>query len=138
MWRILFNVNMFSKCKCWIPGTWHDSSTVIFTVEELCQHRKKKKSCPWLLKNRASHCWRIVPVTVEQSHQRLLNNRARDSSTSKFPRDNVCSEIPLRSYHKKSSQLITIGINLLDSLWYGFYWNVFMNRVWIMFGNNFR
>ena len=138
MWRILFNLNMFFKSKCCFPGTWHDFSTVIFTVEELCQHRKKKKSCLWLLKNRASHCWRIVPVTVEKSHQQLLNNGARDSSTSKFPRDNVCSEIPLSLYHKKSSQLITIGINLLDSLWYGFYWNVFMNRVWIMFGNNFR
>ena len=26
---------------CHIPDTWHDSSTVIFTVEESCQHRKK-------------------------------------------------------------------------------------------------
>ena len=61
---------------CRIPGTWYDSSTVNITVEEFCQHREKKKSCPWLLKNRASHCWRTVPVTVEQSYQWLLNNYA--------------------------------------------------------------
>ena len=60
----------------------HNSSTVIFTVEEFCQHRKKKKSardcwiilpmtveesCQWLLKNYASDCWKIVPATVDQS-----------------------------------------------------------------------
>ena len=26
---------------CRIPGTWQDSSKVIFTVEEFCPHRKK-------------------------------------------------------------------------------------------------
>ena len=118
---------------CRIPGTWHDSSTVNITVEEFCQHRKKKKSCPWLLNNRASHCWIIMPVTVEQScqwllnnrashcwtivpvtveelYQWLLNNRVSDTSTSKCPRDNDCLEIPfsVSSYHTKSSQLITI------------------------------
>ena len=56
---------------CRIPGTWHDSSTMNITVEEFCQHRKKKKSWPWMLSNRASHYWRIVPVTVEQSYQGL-------------------------------------------------------------------
>ena len=64
------------RIMCRIPGTWHDSSTVIFTVEEFCQYRKKKKFCPWLLKNRASHCWTIVPVTVEELYQWQLNNRA--------------------------------------------------------------
>ena len=44
------------------------------TAEEFCQHRKKKKPCLWLLKNRANHCWRIVPVTVEQSCQWPLKN----------------------------------------------------------------
>ena len=63
---------------CRIPGTWQDSSTVIFTVEQYFQHRKKKKSCPLLLKNRASHCWRIVPVTVEELCQWLLKNYASD------------------------------------------------------------
>ena len=62
-----------------------DYSTVNITVEEFCQHRKKKKSCPWLLNNCSSHCWMIMPVTVEQScqivpvtneesYQWLLNN----------------------------------------------------------------
>ena len=71
---------------CRILGTWHDSSTVNISVQEFCQHRKKKKiltvtveeSCQPLLKNRASNCWRIVPVTVEKSCQRLLNNCASD------------------------------------------------------------
>ena len=85
---------------CHIPGTWHDSSSVIFTVEEFCQHRKKKKSardcwrivpvtveqscltvkesCQPLLNNRTSNCWTIVQVTVEQSCQWLLRNRASD------------------------------------------------------------
>ena len=56
------------------------------TVEEFCQHRKKKNSWPWLscqplLKIRASHCWTIVPVTVEESCQPLLNNCTSDCST---------------------------------------------------------
>ena len=125
------------RIMCGIPSTWYDSSTVIFTVEEFCQYRKKKKFCPWLLKNRASHCWTIVPVTVEelyqwqlnnrasqcwvivpvigeQSFQWLVNNCATDSSTSKCPRDNVCSEIAFRvsSYQIESSQLITTGDKL--------------------------
>ena len=29
---------------CRIRVTWHDSLTVIFTVEEFCRHGKKKKS----------------------------------------------------------------------------------------------
>ena len=45
-------------------------SLTFFTVEEFCQHRKKKKS--------ARDCWRIVPVTVEESCQPLLNNPASD------------------------------------------------------------
>ena len=78
------------RIMCRIPGTWHDSSTVIFTVEEFCQQRKNKKSardcwiilpvtveqsCQWLLNNRASDCWTIVPVTVEKLCQWLLMNR---------------------------------------------------------------
>ena len=63
---------------CRISGTWFNSSTVNITVEEFCQHRKKKISCPWLLNNRASDCWTIVPATVEQSYQWLLNNPASD------------------------------------------------------------
>ena len=66
---------------CRIPGTWHSSSTVNITVEEFWQHRKKKKSCPWLLNNRASDCWTIVPATVEESYQWLLNNLASDCWT---------------------------------------------------------
>ena len=27
--------------RCCILGTWYNSSTVVFTVEEFCQHRKK-------------------------------------------------------------------------------------------------
>ena len=51
-----------------------------------------------------------MPVTCEESCQRLLNNCVSDSSTSKCPRGNVCSEITFNviSYHIKSSQLITI------------------------------
>ena len=119
-WASYFNwPNHTSKCcrslecdrrgqMCWIPGTWHNSSTMNITIEEFCQHRKKKKSCQpllknsasiekrkncashcwiivpvtveqlcqWLSKNRASHCWIIVPVTVKQSCQWLLNNHA--------------------------------------------------------------
>ena len=96
---------------CCIPGTWHNSLTVIFTVKEFCQHRKKifpvtveqpclppllnnrasdcwtvvpatnEKSCLWLLINRTSVCWIIVPVTVEQLCQWLLNNRTSDCWT---------------------------------------------------------
>ena len=66
-------------------------SLTFFTVEEFCQHRKKKKSArdcwrivpvtvdqsyQWLLNNRASDCWRIIPVTVKESCQWLLNNCA--------------------------------------------------------------
>ena len=91
---------------------------VVATVEQSCQ---------WLLNNCANDSWIIVPATVEESCQSLLhnclhnltvealcqwllNNRVSDSSTSKCPRDNVCSEIPSRvsSYHTKSSQLISI------------------------------
>ena len=63
---------------CHILGTWHDSLTVNITVEEFCQHRKKEKSCLWLLNNRAKDCWKIMPVIVEESCQPLLNNRASD------------------------------------------------------------
>ena len=63
---------------CPIPDTWHNFSTVNITVEELCQHREKKKSCSWLLNNRASDCWRIMPVTVEESSQPQFNNCAKD------------------------------------------------------------
>ena len=48
---------------CRIPGTWHDYSTVNITVEEFCQHRKKKK---------------ILTMAVEESCQPLLKNRASD------------------------------------------------------------
>ena len=69
---------------CRIPGTWHDSSTKNITIEEFCQHRKKRRylvraveqSCQWLLRNHASHWWWILPMTVEQSCQWLLKNRA--------------------------------------------------------------
>ena len=37
-----------------------------------------EQSCQWLLNNRISHCWIIVPVTVKQSCQWLLKNRASD------------------------------------------------------------
>ena len=30
---------------CRISGTWYNSSTVNITIEEFCQHRKKKQSC---------------------------------------------------------------------------------------------
>ena len=46
---------------CRISGTWLDSSTVIFTVEEFSQHRKNKKS--------ARDSGRSVPVTDEESCQ---------------------------------------------------------------------
>ena len=58
------------RIMCRIPGTWHDSSIVIFTIEEFCQHGKIKKS--------ARGCWIILPVTVEESCQPLLNNPASD------------------------------------------------------------
>ena len=61
---------------CRIPVTWHDASAVNITIEKFCQRRKKKKSRPWLLNNRAIHCWRIAPVTVEELCQWLLKNRA--------------------------------------------------------------
>ena len=53
------------RIMCRISGTWHDSLPVNITVEEFCLRRKNKKSCAWLLKYCASHCWTIVPVTVE-------------------------------------------------------------------------
>ena len=48
--------------------------------------------------------------TLKRVHDMIITCSARDSSTSKCPRDNVCSEIPFRvsSYHTKSSHLITI------------------------------
>ena len=90
---------------CHIPCTWNDSWTVIGTMEESRQQRKKKdyfeQLCHWLLKNCTSDywtvvlvtveeswqrllksctskCWRIVTMTLEQSCQRMLNNYARD------------------------------------------------------------
>ena len=97
---------------------------VVATVEQSCQWLLNNRasdswiivpatveeSCQSLLHNCAGDCWTIVPVTVEALCQWLLNNRVSDSSTSKCPRDNVCSEIPSRvsSYHTKSSQLISI------------------------------
>ena len=73
---IFFCYLLCIRIMCRIPGTWYETSTVNITVEKFCQHRKKKKSCQWLLKDCASHCWIIVPVTVKQSCQWLLNNRA--------------------------------------------------------------
>ena len=35
-----------------------------------------EESCQWLLNNRASDCWTIMPVTVDQSSQWLLNDHA--------------------------------------------------------------
>ena len=35
-----------------------------------------EQSCKWLLNNRANDCWRIVPVTVEELCQWLLKNCA--------------------------------------------------------------
>ena len=52
-----------------IPSTWHDSSTVNTTAEESCQ--RKKKALSWLLNNRASDCWRIVPATLEESCKQI-------------------------------------------------------------------
>ena len=81
---------------CRIPGARHDSSTVNITVEEFCQHRKNKnldrdcwrivpvtveQSCQWLLNNRTNDCWIIVPATVEESCQPLLHICASDCST---------------------------------------------------------
>ena len=57
-------------------GSW-----VNITVEEFCQHRKTKKSSQWLLKNRASNCWRFVRATVEQLCQQLLKNRVSNCWT---------------------------------------------------------
>ena len=37
-----------------------------------------EQSCQWLLSSRASDCLIIVPATVEESCQWLLNNRAGD------------------------------------------------------------
>ena len=45
------------------------------TVKEFYQHIKK---------NIARDCWTIVPVTVEQSCQRLLNNRSSDCFFQRF------------------------------------------------------
>ena len=52
-----------------------------------------EESCQLLLHNCASDCWTIVSLTVEELCRWLLNNRAGESSTSKYPRNNVCSEI---------------------------------------------
>ena len=76
-------------------GTWHNSSTVNITVEDFCQNKYKKtltrflwscasnhqtivsvtveELCQRLLNNHPSDCWRIMPVTVEESYQWLLN-----------------------------------------------------------------
>ena len=66
IWLNIENCRKF-RIMCRIPGTWYDSSTVNISVEEFCQHRKKKKSCPLLLNNHASNCRTIVPVTIKQS-----------------------------------------------------------------------
>ena len=81
---------------CRIPGARHDSSTVNITAEEFCQHRKNKnldrdcwrivpvtveQSCQWLSNNRTNDCWIIVPATVEESCQPLLHICASDCST---------------------------------------------------------
>ena len=76
--RLCYCKKLFTEVYDHVSYPWYmaRSSTANMTVEEFCQHRKKKKSCPWLLKNRASHCWKIVPVTVEELCQGLLKNRA--------------------------------------------------------------
>ena len=78
--RLCYCKKLFTEVYDHVSYPWYmaRSSTANMTVEEFCQHRKKKKSCPWLLKNRASLCWIIVPVTVKQSCQWLLNNYASD------------------------------------------------------------
>ena len=58
-----FASNIIIGIMCRIPGTWLDSSTVNFT-EEFFQHRKEKKSCPWLLNNRESDCWTVLPLYI--------------------------------------------------------------------------
>ena len=90
---------------CRIPGTWHDSSTVNITVEKFCQHRKKK-TCLWLLKNRATDCWTIMSVTVaelcnwlEESCQPLLCNRASN-----------CWRIMLATAEQSFQQLLHITL----------------------------
>ena len=50
----------FGSCAVFLVH-WLDSSTVIFTVEEFSQHRKKKKS--------TRDSGRTVPVTDEESCQ---------------------------------------------------------------------
>ena len=42
----LYNRVTTKGIMCRNSGTWHDYSTMNITVEEFCQHRKKKKSCP--------------------------------------------------------------------------------------------
>ena len=104
-WRIM-PVTLEESCQPLLNNRASDCWRIIpVTVEESCQP---------LLHNCTSDWWTIVAVTVEESCQRLLNNRARDSSTSKCPRDNTCSEMSFRvsSYHIKSSQLITTGDKL--------------------------
>ena len=66
-------------CRIGGPRCPHKKKNI--TIEEFSQHRKKKKSCPWLMNNRASDCWTIVPATVEQSCQWLLKNHASDCWT---------------------------------------------------------
>ena len=79
---------VLTHIKCHIPGTWHNSSTVDIAVEEsknnlACDCWRImpvtiEQTCQWLMKNHASHYWRIMPVTIEQSCQWMLNNRASD------------------------------------------------------------
>ena len=59
---------------CRICSDWRDSSTVNTSVEESCQ-RKKKRWLSWLLNNRASKCWRIVPVAVAESCKRFQKHK---------------------------------------------------------------
>ena len=50
---------------CRIRGTWYDPINVNTTVKEYGQHRKNKNYLD---------CWRIVPVTVDQSCKWLLSS----------------------------------------------------------------
>ena len=123
-WRIV-PATVEESCQWLLKSRASDCWIIVpATVEYSCQRQLKNRashcciivpvtveqSCQWLLKNHASHFLTIVLVTVEALCQWLLNNRASDSSTSKCPCNNVCSEIPFRvsSCYTNSSQLVTI------------------------------
>ena len=68
-WMKYYRAPLYRKTLDHVSFSWYMAR--FFNSEhcwKFCQHRKRK-TCSWLLKNYASNCWRIMPLTAEQSCQ---------------------------------------------------------------------